>query len=102
MFTTVNLRKILFCRELETTTIAQDVFESIGNFLQDNKIEWKDLCGVCSDGAPAMLGSRSGFQMLVKDKSPEVTGIHCVIHRQTLACKTMPPQLLEMMSTIIR
>ena len=44
-----------------------------------------------------MLGSRSGFQMLVKDKSPEVTGIHCVIHRQTLACKTMPPQLLEML-----
>ena len=92
----------MFCRELETTTRAQDVFELIDNFFQGNKLEWKDLCGVCSDGAPAMLGSRSGFQKLVKAKSPEVTGVHCVIHRQALACKTMPPQLLEMMSTIIK
>ena len=42
------------------------------------------------------------LQKLVKDKSPEVTGVHCVIHRQKLACKTMPPQLFEMMSTIIK
>ena len=62
--------EFLFCRELETTTRAQDVFELIDNFFQGNKLEWKDLCGVCSDGAPAMLGSRSGFQKLVKDKSP--------------------------------
>ena len=81
---------------------AHDVFKLIDNFFQDNKLEWKDLCGVCSDGAPAMLGSRSGFQKVVKDKSPEVTGVHCVIHRQALACKTMPPQLFEMMSTIIK
>ncbi|KAI6658782.1 hypothetical protein LOD99_15107 [Oopsacas minuta] len=94
--------EFLFCRELETTTRAQDVFELIDNFFQDNKLEWKDLCGVCSDGAPAMLGSRSGFQKFVKDKSPEVTGVHCVIHRQALACKTMLPHLLEMMSTIIK
>ena len=103
MYTIINLRKN-FCsvRELETTTRAQDVFELIDNFFQGNKLEWKDLCGVCSDGAPAMLGSRSGFQKLVKDKPPEVTGVHCVIHRQALASKTMPPQLLEMISTIIK
>ena len=82
----------MFCREVETTTRAQDVFELIDNFFQDNKLEWEDLCGVCSDGAPAMLGSRAGFQKLFKDKSPEVTGVHCVIHRQALACKTMPPR----------
>ena len=94
--------EFLFCRELQTTTKAHDVFKLIDNFFQDNKLEWKDLCRVCSDGAPAMLGSRSGFQKLVKDKSPVVTGVHCVIHRQALACKTMPTQLLVMMSTIIK
>ena len=82
-------------------TAPKNVFELIDNFFQGNTLEWKDLCGVCSDVAPAMLSSRSGFQKLVKDKSPEVTGVHCVIHRQALACKTIPPQLLEMMSTII-
>ncbi|KAI6651939.1 Protein ZBED8-like [Oopsacas minuta] len=94
--------EFLSCRELETTTRTQDVFELIDSFFQDNKLEGKDLCGVCSDGAPAMLGSRSGFRKLVKNISPQVTGVHCVIHRQALACKTMPPQLLEMMSTIIK
>ena len=92
----------LLCRELETTTKAQDVFELINRFFQENNIEWKNLCGVCTDGAPAMLGSRSGFQKLVKDRSPEVTSIHCMIHRQALACKTMPSQLLTVMTLVIK
>ena len=81
--------EFLLCRELETTTKVQDVFVLIDNFFQENGIEWKNLCGICTDGAPAMLGSRSGFQKLVKDRSPQVTGIHCMIHRQALACKTL-------------
>ena len=93
--------EFLLCRELETTTKAQDVFEFINRFFK-NKIEWKNLCGVCTDGAPAMLGSRSGFQKLVKDRSPEVTSIHCMNHRQALACKTMPPQLLKVMTLVIK
>ena len=94
--------EFLLCRELETTTKAQDVFELINRFFQENNIEWKNLCGVCTDGTPAMLGSRSGFQKLVKDRSPEVTSIHCMIHRQALACKTMPPQLLTVMTLVIK
>ena len=93
--------EFLLCRELETTTKAQDVSELIDSFFQENTIEWKNLCGVCTDGAPAMLGSRSGFQKLVKDRSPEVRSIHCMIHRQALACKTMPPQLLTVMTLVI-
>ena len=77
--------EFLLCCELETTTKAQNVSELINRFFQENKIDWKNLCGVCTDGAPAMLGSRFGFQKLVKDRSPEVTSIHCMIHRQALA-----------------
>ncbi|KAK1336362.1 hypothetical protein QTO34_004168 [Cnephaeus nilssonii] len=43
-----------------------------------------------SDGAPAMLGCRSGFQRLVLNESPKVIGTHCMIHRQILAMKTLP------------
>ncbi|KAI6656114.1 hypothetical protein LOD99_1447 [Oopsacas minuta] len=42
------------------------------------------------------------FKGLSKINHQKVTGVHCVIHRQALACKTIPPQLLEMMSTIIK
>ena len=45
--------EFLLCRELETTTKAQDVSELINRFFQENNIEWKNLCGVCTDGAPA-------------------------------------------------
>ena len=94
--------EFLLCRELETTTKAQDVFVLIDNFFQENGIEWKNLCGICTDGAPAMLGSRSGFQKLVKDRSLQVTGIHCIVHRQALACKTMPPHTLTVMTLVIK
>ena len=94
--------EFLLCRELETTTKAQDVFVLIDNFFQENVIEWKNLCGIRTDGAPAMLGSRSVLQKLVNDKSPQVTGIHCMIHRQALACKTMPPQILTVMTLVIK
>ena len=52
-----------------------------------------NLCGVCTDGAPAMIGSRSGFQALVKHRAPAVKGVHCMIHRQALASKTLPEPL---------
>ena len=98
----LTIEKNLLCRELETTTKAQDVFVLIENFFQQNGIEWKNLCGICTDGAPAMLGSRSGFQRPVKNRSQQVTGIHCMIHRQALACKTMPPQILTVMTLVIK
>ncbi|KRX34618.1 SCAN domain-containing protein 3 [Trichinella murrelli] len=43
---------------------------------------WEKLVGVCTDGAPAMLGSQSGFVKMVKSKNPSIFAMHCVIHRQ--------------------
>ena len=49
--------------------------------------------GVTTDGAPWILGSRSGFQALVKQRAPLATGFHCFIHREALESKTLPEQL---------
>jgi hypothetical protein len=35
----------------------------------------------CTDGVPAMLGSRSGLATLVKQKNPTKLTAHCTIHR---------------------
>ena len=48
-----------------------------------------NLCGVCSDGAPSMLGAKSGLHTLVRNLSTKVITIHCMIHRQALASKTL-------------
>jgi hypothetical protein len=54
------------------------------------------------DGAPAMLGCRSGFQALIKTVAPNATGTHCVIHRQVLAAKALPLGLKQIMSLVIQ
>nr|CAI5841165.1 unnamed protein product [Callosobruchus analis] len=41
------------------------------------------------DGAPAMIGVRSGLAKYLKEKNPPIVSTHCVIHRQTLTPKTL-------------
>jgi hypothetical protein len=57
--------EFLLCKPLETTTTARDIFKVASNFFEEHGIEWKNLRVVCTDGAPAMLGCRSGFQALL-------------------------------------
>ena len=60
--------EVLYCKALETSATAQDVMGSISNFFDIEGLQWEKLCGVCTDGAPAMLGCKSSFQMKVKEK----------------------------------
>ena len=81
--------EILFCRPLETTAKAENVFQVVTTFFDNNGIKWEKLVGVCTDGAPAMIGSRRGFISRIKQKSPNAIGSHCVIHREALAAWTL-------------
>ncbi|XP_068226334.1 zinc finger BED domain-containing protein 5-like [Palaemon carinicauda] len=92
----------LFCKLLLTSTTAVDIFNLIDDFFKEHSIEWEKLCGVCTDGAPAMLGCKSGFQSLVKKVSPEVIGTHCMIHRQVLATKMLPEPFKEVLNQVIK
>ena len=102
--------EFLYCKTLETSATAQDVMGSISNFFDiffdsiyiNRRLAVGKLCGVCTDGAPAMLGCKSGFQMKVKEKSPEVRGVHCMIHRYTLACKTLPNFLKKVLNSVVK
>ena len=89
--------EFLYSKALATSATAQDVMDSISNFFDIEGLQWEKLCSVCIDGAPAMLGCKSGFQMKVKEKSPEVGRVHCMIHRYTLACKTLPKFLKKVL-----
>ena len=62
--------EFLYCNVLKTTATAQDVMDNIVEFFETEGLQWEKLCGVCTDGAPAMLGSKSGFQIKVKEKFP--------------------------------
>ena len=94
--------EFLFCTSLKTITESEDVMEKISTFFDTEGLQWNKLCGICIDGAPAMLGSRSGFQTKVKAKSPQAKGFHCIIHRYALACKTLPISLKEVLNLVIK
>ncbi|XP_057654750.1 protein FAM200C-like [Diorhabda carinulata] len=85
--------ELMFSTELLTTTKAVDVMKAVSDFFEKHVRSWQKLIGVCTDGAPSMLGSRSGFVQLVKEKNADLVGIHCFIQRQTLAAKTLPNEL---------
>ena len=93
---------ILFCSPLESTTEAVDVMQTLAIFFDQEKLKWENLCGVCTDGAPAMLGARSGLQMLDRDRSPDAVSMHCMIHRQALALKTLPESLQNVLNIAIK
>lgn len=92
----------LFCKSLPTTTRGADVFQTLKEFIEENGLDWLKLVGTCTDGAPSMMGIRSGFQALVKQVAPQVFGYHCLIHRYALAVKTLPPDLLNTLSDIVK
>ena len=94
--------ELLFCSALNTSTKASDVWEKVDHFFNENEISWNNLCGVCTDGAPAMLGSKSGFRALVQSKATDVIFTHCFIHREALASKTLPRGLQDVLNVTIK
>ena len=94
--------EFLFCQPLETTSKAVDVFQMLINFFDKTKLSWSKLVGVCTDGAPAMIGANSGLIFLVKQKNPAIQGTHCMIHKAALVSKTIPKRLHERMSVVIK
>ena len=94
--------EFLYCKVLDSTTMAQDVMDSILTFFETKGLQWEKLCGVCTDGAPAMLGAKSGFQTKVKLKSSQVRGVHCMIHCYALACKTLLSFLKDVLNSVTK
>ena len=80
--------EFLFSSPLATRKTAKEIFYFVNKFFDKHNMKWKHVIAVCTDSAPAMLGCHSGFQTLLKEKSPDAAGTHCTIHCQELMAKT--------------
>jgi len=49
-----------------------------------------------------MLGQKSTFQVYVKAVSPNVTRVHCFIHRFVLCAKVLPAKLLMCLGRVVK
>ena len=94
--------EFLFCSELNTTTTRADIMGKMKTFFEAHGLQWEDVCGVCTDGLPAMLGCRSGFTKKVKELAPEAKGTHCFIHRYAFASKTLPTALKNILHLMVK
>ncbi|XP_073485045.1 protein FAM200C-like [Aquarana catesbeiana] len=72
----------LFCKPLTTTTKEADMKKLVDDFFKDNNLSWDMVSAACSDGAPAMLGSKVWFW-------------------HALATKTLPPKLAEVLKIVV-
>ena len=94
--------KLLMSKEVSGTTKGKDIFNIVDEFFKKNNLEWSKLVGCATDGAPVMLGRKSGFQSYIKAVSPEIIFTHCFIHRFALCAKVLPLQLLSCLQQIVK
>ena len=60
----------------------------MNDFFEDVGLEWNNCVLVCKDGAAAMAGRISGFQIRVKSESNgPTTFTHCMIHWEALVAE---------------
>ena len=91
----------LFSEPLSTTCKGEDVFRVVKVFFESHTLDWKQLVGICTNGAP-MIDDKSGFKGLVINVAPHVSFTHCLIHRFALAIKTLPSGLQEVLQDVIK
>ncbi|XP_076329566.1 protein FAM200C-like [Tachypleus tridentatus] len=91
-----------FCKDLKTTTKGKDVFQCVKDFFAKYDLDIQIIGSGCTDGAPDILGNKSGFFALMKQEIPHLQGTHCFLHRHALASKTLPPKLKKVLDNSVK
>jgi zinc finger BED domain-containing protein 5/7/8/9 len=86
---------------LRTHSRGIDVYNAFIAFCDKMQLPITTLCHVATDGGPAMIGSESGFVNLLKRDRPNLTSVHCIVHREALAAQTIPEELNGTMNVAI-
>ena len=91
-------------RVFEEQQRGNDIFKVTSDAIDATGLGWDKLCGVATDGAPAMTGERKGMAPMVFDKVRESGGeafkFHCIIHQEAFCAKVI--QLGDMMEVVIK
>ena len=64
---------------MSLTTRRHDI---LSGYLEKWNLSWNSCIGICTDGAPCMVGSIKGFVSLVQKENPNVVQTHCFLHRK--------------------
>ncbi|XP_067933267.1 general transcription factor II-I repeat domain-containing protein 2A-like [Watersipora subatra] len=96
--------ELLDFRSLKGTTTGMDIFEAVSDSIDKMGLQWDKLCGVTTDGAPAMAGAHKGTASMVCAKVKETEGeavkMHRIVHQEALCAKTV--NLGYVMNTVVK
>ena len=88
--------EMLALQSMKDTTTGEDVFEEVKTAVEKVGLQWKRLSGISTDGAPAMVGSRSGAVVRIISyisdmdvNTDDVCVFHCILHQQNLCAKSL-------------
>ncbi|XP_050334250.1 uncharacterized protein LOC126761867 [Bactrocera neohumeralis] len=60
------IEELLDLRSMKDTTTGQDIYEEVKSCIEKYELQTENLCGLTTDGAPAMTGKRNGFVALMR------------------------------------
>ena len=83
--------------------VLGSIYNEIISSLAAKGLSLENLCGVCTDGAAVMLGSKSGVVKRLKDSTTGILSSHCIAHRLALSCSSGAdciPYLLKFQDTL--
>ncbi|KAF6339741.1 hypothetical protein mRhiFer1_008020 [Rhinolophus ferrumequinum] len=86
------MEELLDLSSLNTTTTGKDIFEAVSNAIDKIGLKGDKLCGVTTDGAPAVTGERKGVASMVcaevQESGGEAGKMRCIIHQEALCATT--------------
>ena len=74
----------------------------MNNFFTSNGLSWNMVSAVCINGAPAMIGCKSGLKVLIKSVAPHIAFIHCMLHKHALVSKMLPSSLADVLKIVVK
>ena len=96
------IEDILFRKPIPEKATANEIFNIIDVFFNENDIMWSNCVGLCTDGARSMSGYKASLQALVKKKTPDVLWTHCMLHRAALVSKNICEELNNVFTNVTK
>ena len=87
---------LLSLESMHETTRGEDLLQKLLQTLDKCNLPFDKLCGVVTDGAPAMVGKHKGMVSLLKKemdargiKPDRLVSFHCIVHQQSFCAKSV-------------
>lgn len=91
-------------KSLKGTTTGDDIFQKVAETMNTLKLNWNNLRSMTTDGAPNMVGKKTGLAGRIKAEMEKRNAempiqLHCIIHQQALCSKVL--RWLNVMGVVV-